>query len=144
MDVISRDKTQSSSHSRPTAPLTDRVSMLFDGGCPLCAKEVAHYQRIDREQMVNWVNIDQDSAMLKTIGIDKTTAMKHLHVVNKHGDVVKGAYAFATVWAELPRYRYLAKLVSVPGVLRILDKLYNVFAEKRFNRRVRCDSNVCS
>lgn len=118
--------------------------MLYDGGCPLCSKEVAHYRRVDHEQKVNWVDIDQDTSVLQTLGIGKTAAMKHLHVISAGGDIVKGAYAFATVWEQLPRYRYLARVVRFPGVLRLLDKVYNAFAIRRFSRRSRCNDELCS
>jgi predicted DCC family thiol-disulfide oxidoreductase YuxK len=121
-----------------------RVTMLFDGGCPLCAKEVAHYRRVDRENHVRWVDIDQDTRVLQSIGVSKEAAMKHLHVIDKAGKIVTGSYAFAAIWAELPRYRHLAKLVRLPGILPILDKAYNIFAEKRYNRRTRCNDSLCS
>ena len=121
--------------------LRSRVSMLYDGGCPLCSKEVAHYQRIDRDRKVNWIDIDDDTTMLDILGVDKTTAMKHLHVIDTNGAVVRGAFAFAVVWAQLPRYRHLARLVALPGVLPTLNRLYNLFAERRFKSRMRCINN---
>ena len=124
--------------------LHGRVSMLYDGGCPLCAKEIAHYQRIDHQQQVNWVDINRDSTVLDAIGVSKTAAMRHLHVINANGHIDRGAYAFATVWGELPYYRCFARIVRIPGVLRMLDKAYGIFAEKRFRRRARCDSGFCS
>lgn len=124
--------------------LDGRVTMLYDGGCPLCSKEVAHYRRIDRDNSVNWVDIDQDTPLLNALNVSKDSAMKHLHVVNKEGDIVKGAYAFAAIWAELPRYHHLARLVRLPGILPVLNRAYLIFAEKRFNSRTRCNNNLCS
>ena len=34
--------------------------MFYDGGCPLCSREVAHYRRLDRRNNVSWVDIHDD------------------------------------------------------------------------------------
>lgn len=115
--------------------------MLYDGGCPLCSKEVAHYRRADKAQKIRWSDINADPTLLEEHRIPYEAAMKHLHVVDTDGSIVTGAPAFAIVWAELPYYRHLARVVSLPGVLALLDKLYNCFAEKRFARRMACASS---
>lgn len=117
-----------------------KVAMLFDGGCPLCSKEVAHYRRVDKAGSVNWADIHADPSLLKQYGIEYEAAMKHLHVVDTDGSIVTGAPAFAVVWAQLPYYRHLARVVSLPGVIIVLDKLYHWFAEKRFAKRMSCAS----
>ena len=135
---------RNSTHSTVPPALAGKVAMLYDGGCPLCSREVAHYRRVDRAERVNWVDIYLDASVLVSLGIDKTAAMKRLHVLDQHGGIVTGASAFAVVWAELPRYRVLAKLVQLPGVMPLLNRAYDWFAEKRFAKRSRCDSGVCS
>jgi predicted DCC family thiol-disulfide oxidoreductase YuxK len=114
------------------------VVMYFDGGCPLCRREVAHYQRIDRQQRVKWVDIDADATALQDIGVSHEAAMKRLHVTDHQGRLVTGAYAFKVLWQELPAYRWLAKLVSPAWLLTTLDKLYSVFANRRYKKRQRC------
>jgi predicted DCC family thiol-disulfide oxidoreductase YuxK len=119
---------------------TARVTMLYDGSCPLCSKEVAHYRRVDKKGQVNWVDIATDQQVLEQHAIGFDAAMRHLHVVTADGGIVKGAYAFAEVWRALPRYRILAKLVSIPGILPLLDRAYQRFANWRYDRRMQCDS----
>ncbi|MFT6308343.1 MAG: putative DCC family thiol-disulfide oxidoreductase YuxK, partial [Halioglobus sp.] len=31
--------------------------MFYDGACPLCSREVAHYRRIDTNNNVSWLDI---------------------------------------------------------------------------------------
>lgn len=121
-------------------PGTPRVTMFYDGGCPLCDREVAHYKRLDKDHSVAWVDIDEDTTELAARGIPYQTAMKRLHVTDRDGNLVTGAYAFHTLWQELPYYRWLAKVVSPRWLLRTLDVVYNRFAERRYARRQRCDS----
>ncbi len=119
-----------------------RVTMFYDGGCPLCDREVDHYKRLDVSRRVNWVDIDEDISELSASGITHEQAMKRLHVRNREGELVTGAFAFQALWRELPYYRWLATLVSPAWVLRALDVLYGWFAKRRYARRQQCD-NAC-
>ncbi|MEM7259210.1 MAG: DUF393 domain-containing protein, partial [Pseudomonadota bacterium] len=112
-----------------------RVTMFYDGGCPLCDREVAHYKRLDTANKVAWVDIDENTAALKPHGITLEAAMRRLHVTDRNGQLVTGAFAFHTLWRELPYYRWLARVVSPKFVLRALDVVYNRFAARRFARR---------
>lgn len=113
------------------------VTMLYDGGCPLCSKEVAHYKRRDKHSRVNWVDIDADSQPLAQYGISQEAAMKRLHVIHNE-KIVIGAPAFAAIWSQLPGYRLLVPVVKLKPIMWVLTKLYNWFAEKRYASRISC------
>lgn len=117
--------------------------MYYDGGCPLCAREVAHYIRLDKQQRVTWIDINRDDSKLEPLGITRQMAMQRLHVTDRDGKLVTGAYAFQTLWQELPYYRILAKLVSPLFVMRIADKVYARFADYRYKKRMEC-GDQCS
>ncbi len=48
-----------------------------------------------------------------------------------------GIAAYAVLFAELPRYRWLARLVRLPGVEPLLDRIY--VAGARLRRRTPTD-----
>ena len=121
---------------------TQRATMFYDGACPLCRREVAHYRRLDSEGRVRWVDISEDSSLLAPHGISAQQAMARLHALDGHGNVVHGVRAFATIWAELPYYRWLSRLVQLPGILPLMDAAYLRFARWRLRRR-RCSDNQC-
>ncbi len=121
---------------------TPTVTMLYDGSCPLCSREVSHYRRIDTENAVTWIDIATDRRLLNENNISYEAAMQHLHVLSVDGTIKRGAYAFAEIWQALPYYRYLARLVSLPGILPLLDRLYQRFARWRYARRSQC--NTCA
>ena len=124
-------------HSIQSTTHDPKVSMLFDGGCPLCSKEVAHYRRMDKAGKVDWADIHAEPETLVQYGIGYESAMKYLHVID-NGRIVVGVPAFAVVWAQLPYYRHLARITSLPGVMSVLDRIYRMFAKKRFARRMAC------
>jgi predicted DCC family thiol-disulfide oxidoreductase YuxK len=114
-----------------------KTIMFYDGGCPLCNREVKHYQRLDIAQRIEWVDISRDMNLLEAFGVAFETAMERLHVLYRDGRLLTGAYAFAAIWSELPYYRTLAAVMRFPSALTMLDKLYSSFARWRFQRRCR-------
>lgn len=124
-------------NSEIVTPGLPSVSMLYDGGCPLCSREVAHYRRLDKAGNVRWADISANQDILSKYGISYPAAMKHLHVI-ENDKIVVGAPAFAIVWTQLPYYRHLARIARLPGVMRILDAGYRIFAKRRFARRMAC------
>lgn len=114
---------------------TERAVVFYDGGCPLCRREIAHYRRLDRCARIEWVDITREPERLAGSGIDFTEAMQRLHVRESDGRILTGARAFVALWACLPYYRVLARLVSRPWLVRLLDRAYARFADWRWQRR---------
>ena len=110
---------------------------FYDGGCPLCRREIAHYQRIDRDGHIHWIDIHANPQVLSEYNLDWEQAMQRMHVRESDGSMVTGARAFIALWQRMPRYRPLAWLVSLPGILWIAERVYSVFARWRW--RDRCD-----
>ena len=119
-----------------------RPIVFYDGGCPLCRREIAHYQRIDREHRIQWTDIQQDPDTLLAHGLSWEQAMQRMHVRDSNELMVSGAAAFAVLWRQFPRYRFLAGFVSLPGVHWVAEQVYTVFARRRY--RSRCSDQVCT
>ena len=122
--------------------VNSRPVVFYDGGCPLCRREIAHYLRIDREQRIQWVDIDHENDILQDCGLTRDQAMRRMHVRDSDGQMVSGADAFAALWRHIPRYRFLAALVSLPGIHWTTEQVYTVFARRRY--RSRCNDQVCA
>jgi predicted DCC family thiol-disulfide oxidoreductase YuxK len=125
-----------------------KTTMFYDGGCPLCRREVAHYRAVDREGRVDWVDISQDAPALAAHGIEAAAAMQRLHALNAEGRLVTGVWAFMAVWQQLPGYRHLARLVGGLHLEPALEWGYRHFARWRWRRRGgagegRCGPRAC-
>lgn len=118
------------------------MTVFFDGGCPLCSREIAHYRRLDTRQYILWVDVTRDEAGLETHGITPTEAMASFHVLDDHGRLVKGADAFVALWQKLPYYRWLAQLCRVLHLLPVMRWGYDHFARWHFRRR--CQAGACA
>lgn len=118
-----------------------RATMFYDGGCPMCRREVGHYRHLDRNGRIDWVDISADPSRLEPWAVDLPTAMRRLHAVDPRGTLVSGVRAFVVVWEQLPYYRWLAILVRRTGTIPLLEWFYRRFADWRFKRR--CRDGVC-
>lgn len=117
--------------------------MYFDGGCPLCRREVAHYRRLDRAGRVRWLDISTPSATLAAEGIHLEQAMARLHVRDRSGALHTGAAAFVVLWAELPYFRWVARTIRALGLVPLLELAYRPFARWRLRHR-RCAGAACA
>jgi predicted DCC family thiol-disulfide oxidoreductase YuxK len=117
------------------------ATVFYDGACPLCRREIAHYRRLRGADELAWVDISQDQAALDAHGLSREQAMKRLHVLDASGGWQTGAWAFAELWSQLAAYRWLANLLRMTGTLPMLDRAYGVFARWRVNRH--CNPGTC-
>ncbi len=120
-----------------------RTLIFYDGGCPLCNREVAHYRRLDRNGRIDWIDIHANPRAVASIGVKYEEAMARLHVRDRAGKVQTGIWAFAAVWDALPYYRWLAGLLRALRLLPALDLAYTRFARWRFKRRA-CTTGSCT
>ena len=118
-----------------------KPTLYFDGGCPLCRREIAHYRRLDRAGRVRWLDLHQAGDELRAVGLDTEAAMRRIHLRASDGRLISGVPAFVALWDELPGYRRLAQAVRVLRLSGPLDWGYRHFAHWRFRRR--CRDGVC-
>ena len=107
-----------------------QLRVFFDGACPACSKEIALYQRADRQQAIDWLDVAQASGGL-SLPLPRETLLKRFHVQRPDGEMVSGARAFIEVWAALPGWRWLARLCRVPGMPSLLEVSYRIFLKLR-------------
>jgi ubiquinone biosynthesis monooxygenase Coq7 len=96
------------------------TNVLYDGSCPLCALEIKQYQKIIPDSPIHWVDVSSPE-FIAPLGQTKASLMQRFHVVQPNGEMVSGAAAFVTVWEKLPKFRYLAALSKLPGMLRAME-----------------------
>ena len=106
-----------------------KVTVFYDGACPLCSWEIGHYRAQDRRGFLSFVDVSAaDAPVPAEIGRDR--ALRRLHVVTESG-VKSGAAAFAAVWSALPGWRWAARLARLPLVLPLLEGGYRLFLPLR-------------
>jgi predicted DCC family thiol-disulfide oxidoreductase YuxK len=109
-----------------TRPLT----VLYDGSCPLCRREIGIYQDLQARQPVCFVDISQASQPVPA-HTTRPELLARFHVQRADGRLLSGAPAFLELWSTLPGWRWLARLGRLPGVSGLLERSYRAFLHVR-------------
>ncbi len=109
--------------------MTDRpdLTSYYNGACPVCGVEMRHYRRLaDKAGLdLKFDDLTATDTESGALGIDRDTLFRRLHVKTKDGRVLAGVDAFLPLWAALPGYRWLYRLVSLPVVKPVADLVYD-------------------
>ena len=122
------------------------VTVYYDGQCPLCAREIAHYREKAAGAPVSFVDITTADFDAVQHGLDVGRIRQVLHV-RVGAEMHTGIDAAIHMWAALPAYRWLARLARLPGVYALARAGYWVFARFRpylqRRRRHTCTADAC-
>jgi ubiquinone biosynthesis monooxygenase Coq7 len=109
------------------------LTVLYDGSCPLCRREVAHLQGLAQrvpESALCFADVSS-AEISPSLAADRAALLARFHVQRVDGSRLDGAAAFVAMWARLPGWRWLARLAQVPGMLTMFESLYGVFLKLR-------------
>jgi len=120
---------------------TAQLEVFFDGRCPLCSREIAHYRRLDRGEAIRFTDLWLEPGRVADAGISHGQAMAELHARQGDGPLLRGVPVFFAIWRRLPRWRWLARLLAPLEHSRWLGAAYAAFARRRLARR--CEAGVC-
>lgn len=103
------------------------LTVLYDGACPLCAREIALMRRLDRRGRIAFRDVADPAAACP---IDRRVALARFHAI-EDGRLLEGAAAFAAMWRAIPLLAPLGHAARLPGALSLLDALYTRFLTVR-------------
>jgi predicted DCC family thiol-disulfide oxidoreductase YuxK len=109
------------------------ITVYYDGACPGCVRDRARYERLSANtgESVQWVDITGREAELCQLGIDPQAALRELHVRDAFGRVHRELDAYILLMSRVPRLRPLAWLIGLPGVRRLVSRLYRTSVDRR-------------
>jgi predicted DCC family thiol-disulfide oxidoreductase YuxK len=106
-------------------------TVYFDGACPVCRTEIAHYQRQRGADAIAWVDASTCDEGAFGPGVDRAAVLARFHVREADGSLASGAAAFVSIWRRLPAFAWLATLASFRPVLAVLEAGYGLFLRVR-------------
>ncbi|MGB0632835.1 MAG: thiol-disulfide oxidoreductase DCC family protein [Alphaproteobacteria bacterium] len=114
-----------------TTPASDTVSprltVYFDGGCPICAREIGMYRASRGADRIAWIDVDRMTGDSVAPGLSRADALGRFHVVDGTGRLRSGGAAFSALWQALPAYRVLGRLTSRWPLSIVLEGAYRLF-----------------
>jgi predicted DCC family thiol-disulfide oxidoreductase YuxK len=121
-------------------PLTE---VLYNARCPVCRAEIDHYAGYARARHLPVTFHDLNSRDLADWGIGADEAARRLHV-REAGQVLSGVDAFIALWRALPRYRWIARVVALPGLRQAAHLVYErILAPRLYARHLARERRNC-
>ena len=107
--------------------MKNKLTFLFDGGCPLCLRETHFLKKRDISNQITFVDInskDYDQSFFNNISYSE--AMSNLHGIMENGEIIRGldvlAYAYELIGLGWVYYPLKIKFLS--PVLRLLYRYW--------------------
>lgn len=113
---------------------TETLIVLYDGGCPLCMREIRHVKSLAERRggsALQFVDVSSGASDCLAFANDREKLLARFHVQRSDGSRLSGAEAFVAMWARLPGWRWLARLAGLPGGLTAFELAYRGFLRVR-------------
>ncbi|ASP37301.1 thiol-disulfide oxidoreductase DCC [Bacterioplanes sanyensis] len=107
-----------------------KVTVFYDGQCPLCVREMRHLQTLDHAERLHLVDIKQPQFNQQFPDIDAKQADRILTGINTDGRTIYGLDVTYAAWHAVGRGYWIAPL-RWPGVRWFSDRVYLLFARHR-------------
>ncbi len=104
-----------------------KVTVWFDGGCPLCRREISLMQKLDKQKAISFVDITSPDSQCP---VDPYLLLARLHA-EEDGRMLTGAAAFAAMWRSIPVLRPLGLAAKNVKVLAFMERAYVFFLRHR-------------
>lgn len=120
-----------------SADVSTTLEVFYDGGCPACRREMAHYRAQPGAEAIRFTDAASEFERLAEVGLASIDAIATLHARDAEGRWHIGMPAFREIWLRLPRYAPWARRLSWLIDSRALAWAYALFCRLRLPRRCR-------
>lgn len=121
-----------------------QFKVLYDGDCPLCSREIRFLEKRDRGRgYIQFEDIAEPSFDPGAYGLDADVVMARIHGVLPNGTVVEGVEVFRRAYAAVG-LGWLVAWTRWPGLRRLADLAYRIFARNRLRWTGRCPAKLAT
>jgi predicted DCC family thiol-disulfide oxidoreductase YuxK len=118
------------------------IELFYDGGCPLCSREVRFLQRRNTSGLIRFTDLDAPGFRPAADGPGFETLMARIHARLPDGTWVEGVEVFRRLYTAIG-FGPLVALTRLPGIAQLLDWSYALFARYRRPLLGRCTAGTC-
>jgi predicted DCC family thiol-disulfide oxidoreductase YuxK len=105
-----------------------KVTLWYDGACPLCVAEIKMITRLDKKHgRIAVVDLMGEG----TCPLDRGVMLSRFHAQEAGRPIVSGAAAFGAMWRQVTPFQPLGWLALFPPALWVMEKAYVQFLRMR-------------
>jgi len=119
------------------------IEVFYDGGCPLCAREITLLRRWDKLQRIKFTDIDDPGFAAAACGKTHFELMDQMHGRLPNGTWLTGVEVFRRMYAATG-WGWLVAVSRLPILSHGLTAGYWLFAKNRLRLTGRCTNNSCA
>lgn len=122
------------------------AKVFYDGECPLCRREAAHFRTRDKTGQLQFVDIAATGFDARRYGLDPVRIHEVMHAQTADGRTHTELDAFRVIWRAMPRLSLAGVLLlifALPGMNYLGGIAYRWFARNRYRLTGRCKDGAC-
>ena len=110
---------------------TVKLTIFFDGGCPLCKREVDFLQSRNQKGYLKFIDINNpDFSLDFKYGITYKQAMERIHALKSDGSVIKDINVFQEAYG-LIGLGWIYAPTKMPVFDKFFEFIYRIWAKYR-------------
>ena len=102
------------------------MKVYYNNSCKICKAEIDLYKK-EKIDQINWIDITNNQSAKIETNKDYKQLLRRLHV-EKNGKIFSGAKAFLLVWKNIPKYKILYSIFSLPIIFQTFSIVYEIVA----------------
>jgi predicted DCC family thiol-disulfide oxidoreductase YuxK len=118
------------------------LEVFYDGGCPLCCREINMLRRRDRQRRIRFTDINAEAFSAGSVGRTHEQLMSAIQARQPDGAWIEGIEVFRRLYAAAGFAR-LVRFSRWPAVAAVLEYAYRIFARNRLRLTARCADGRC-
>ena len=108
-----------------------KVIVYDDGNCAFCQWSEAWLKRFDRDGRIEFRSYHEPAVRAET-PFSLEQLHEKMHVRTADGQWRSGYFGWMAIWAELPRFRWLSRILSASPLRWLGPALYIAVARNRY------------
>lgn len=114
-----------------------KLTIFFDGGCPLCKREVDFLQSKNQKGYLKFIDINNSDFYLDfKYGITYKQAMNRIHALQSDGSIIKDINVFQEAY-RLIGLGWVYAPTKIPIFDKIFEFIYRLWAKYRLRLTLR-------
>lgn len=109
-----------------------RIEVYTDGQCNLCRWMRARAEPYDRNRRIEWLDYNDPEVLQRAAPRTREEMATEMHTHTSDGRWARGYFAWIEVIRVLPRFRWLAPLLSIWPLTQIGPIFYRGLAKRRY------------